>query len=106
MSAALNATSSSQVEVQKPSITIQANHFYDALWLKVQHNGRGLSLQDQQVLFEPFFADGSGADLDDYNAGWRLSYAYFIITEQHRGQLAVTSDVDIGTTFHIQLLLN
>jgi PAS domain S-box-containing protein len=89
----------------RPEITIQADQFYDALWLKVQHNGRGLSLEEQQVLFEPFFADSTGSGIDDYNAGWRLSYAYFIVTEQHRGQLAVTSDVDIGTTFHIQLLL-
>ena len=90
---------------REPTITIQANHFYDALWLKVQHNGRGLSLQEQQVLFEPFFADSSANDIEDYNAGWRLSYAYFIVTEQHRGQLAVTSDIEIGTTFHIQLAL-
>ena len=90
----------------RPVITIQANQFYEALWLKVQHNGRGISLQEQQVLFEPFFTDPSGLGTEDYDAGRRLSYPYFIITEQHRGQLAVTSDVDIGTTFHIQLLLS
>lgn len=90
---------------QQPTITIQAHNFYDALWLKVQHNGRGLSLQEQQVLFEPFFAQSGAAKIKDYNAGWRLSYAYFIVTEQHRGQMAVTSDPDIGTTFHIQLSL-
>ena len=89
-----------------PVITIQANQFYEALWLKVQHNGRGISPQEQQVLFEPFFTDSSGLGTEDYDAGRRLSYPYFIITEQHRGQLAVTSDVDIGTTFHIQLLLS
>jgi len=90
----------------RPVITIQANKFYDALWLKIQHNGRGIGLQEQQVLFEPFFTDPSGPEFEDYDAGWRLSYAYFIITEQHRGQLAVTSDINIGTTFHIQLLLS
>ena len=86
-------------------ITVQANKFYDALWLKVQHNGRGISLQEQQVLFEPLFADRNYTATEDYDAGRRLSYPYFIVTEQHRGQLAVTSDVDIGTTFHIELLL-
>ena len=80
--------------------------FYDALWLKVQHNGRGISLQEQQVLFEPYFTNSANGGVQDYDAARRLSYPYFIITEQHRGQLAVTSDVDIGTTFHIQLLLS
>jgi PAS domain S-box-containing protein len=88
-----------------PVITLQANKFYDALWLKVQHNGRGLSLDEQQVLFDPFFTDSNIVGTEDYDAGRRLSYPYFIVTEQHRGQLAVTSDIDIGTTFHIQLLL-
>jgi PAS domain S-box-containing protein len=96
-------------EVEKPgfqpTITIEVNKFYDALWLKVQHNGRGISLNDQQMLFEPFFTDSDNLAEEDYDAGRRLSYPYFIITEQHRGQLAVTSDTDVGTTFHIQLQL-
>ncbi|MEH6569998.1 MAG: PAS domain S-box protein [Halioglobus sp.] len=89
----------------QPIITIEANKFYDALWLKVQHNGRGISLNDQQMLFEPFFTDPDNLGDEDYDAGRRLSYPYFIVTEQHRGQLAVTSDIDVGTTFHIQLQL-
>lgn len=100
----LDALSEVDREGHEPVITLQANNFYGALWLKVQHNGRGISLQEQQVLFDPFFADSSGA-VDGDDAGRRLSYPYFIITEQHHGQLAVTSDIDIGTTFHIQLLL-
>jgi PAS domain S-box-containing protein len=92
-------------EGYQPLITLQVNKFYDALWLKVQHNGRGISLQEQQVLFEPFFSDSTGDPAPEFDAARRLSYPYFIITEQHRGQLAVTSDVEIGTTFHIQLLL-
>jgi PAS domain S-box-containing protein len=89
-----------------PVITVQANKFYDALWLKVQHNGRGISLQEQQVLFEPLFADPNYTAAAESDAGRRLSYPYFIVTEQHHGQLAVTSDIEIGTTFHIELLLS
>lgn len=96
-------------EVEKggrdPTITLQAHKFYDALWLKVQHNGRGISMAEQQILFEPFFTSSGNLNEEDYNAGRRLSYPYFIVTEQHRGQLAVTSDIDVGTTFHIQLSL-
>jgi len=34
-----------------------------------------------------------------------LSFSHFIIAEQHQGQIAVTSNPDAGTTFHIQLPL-
>ena len=71
--------------------------------MRVQHNGRGISLEDQKFIFEPFAAEGK-AD-GQYDAGKRLSFSYFIITEQHQGQISVTSDPDIGTTFHIQLPL-
>lgn len=98
-----------------PKINIEISEFYDALWVRVQHNGLGISIEDQQFIFEPFFANEqtlakSGSvpnpkDNDHYAAGDRLSFAHFIVTEQHQGQIAVTSDVDIGSTFHIQLPL-
>lgn len=85
-----------------PIITVDLNMFYDSLWIKVQHNGKGLSSEEQQVIFEPFFqsdiAEGEGIEN-------RLSFSYFIITEDHGGRMSVTSDVEIGTTFHIQLEL-
>lgn len=87
----------------KPVIRIQINQHYGDLWIKIQHNGVGLDSDEQTYLFEPFF--NSQSAVADYNAGQRLSFAYYIITEQHQGQMAVTSDIDTGTTFHIQLQL-
>ena len=92
-------------EISDPAITVHAHHYYDALWIKIQHNGRGISAEEQQFIFEPFFTEPTQSDNGDYDAGRRLSFPYFIITEQHRGQLAVTSDLGAGTTFHIQLNL-
>ena len=103
-----------------PIINIEISEFYDALWVRVQHNGLGISIEDQQYIFEPFFSNdqakaetGSTStiallgnkDKEHFDAGDRLSFAHFIITEQHQGQVAVTSNIDIGTTFHIQLPL-
>ena len=76
---------------------------YDSFWIKIQHNGVGLTDEEQTYLFEPFV--GKEASEVHYDAGKRLSFAYFVITEQHQGELAVTSDVKVGTTFHIQMLL-
>lgn len=87
----------------KPKIRIEVMECYDALWIKVQHNGKGLSSEEQQYIFEPFF--NKSVKQDSADASKRLSFSYFIITEHHKGQLAVTSDVNVGTTFHIQLQL-
>ncbi|WP_297188731.1 ATP-binding protein [uncultured Porticoccus sp.] len=89
-----------------PIIRIQIIVCYDMLWIKVQHNGLGISYDEQQYIFEPFFTNKAGkSSAEDYDAGKRLSFSHFIITEQHKGQLAVTSDMNVGTTFHIQLPL-
>lgn len=86
-----------------PTIKIQMIVGYDSFWIRIQHNGAGLSNEEQMYLFEPFFR--KDAPEVNYDASKRLSFAYFIITEQHRGQMAVTSDINVGTTFHMQLPL-
>jgi len=87
-----------------PAINIEISEFYDAIWVRVQHNGRGMSNEEQQLIFEPFFAGShAAADVAENDASERLSFVQFIVQDQHQGQVAVTSDVNIGTTFHIQL---
>jgi PAS domain S-box-containing protein len=87
----------------KPMVRVEVSECYDALWIKVQHNGLGLTSDEQQDIFEPYFQNTS--DASNVEAAKRLSFSYFIITDHHRGQMAVTSDVNVGTTFHIQLQL-
>lgn len=88
----------------QPQIRLEIAQFYDSLWVKVQHNGVGLTSEAQMDIFEPFFSNTSADGSSPVEQ--RLSFSYFIITEHHAGQMAVTSDPDIGTTFHIQLQLN
>jgi len=90
-----------QNESFEPQIKIILSESYDNLWIKVQHNGLGLTAEEQMNLFEPFFTGKSTAE--DYDAGQRLSFSYYIVTEQHQGNMAVTSDVELGSTIHIQL---
>jgi len=85
----------------KPVIKVILSESYDNLWIKVQHNGLGLTSEEQMNLFEPFFSEKSTAV--DFDAGERLSFSYYIVTEQHQGYMTVTSDIDLGSTIHIQL---
>lgn len=87
-----------------PVIRLEIAQFYDSLWVKVQHNGIGLNSEEQMDVFEPFFSNTSSEGSSPVEQ--RLSFSYFIVTEHHAGQMAVTSDPDIGTTFHIQLQLS
>lgn len=89
----------------EPKISIEVIECYDALWIKVQHNGVGLSGDEQHDLFEPF-ANSWPLKSSRIEAENRLSFTHFIITDHHQGQLAITSDVEVGTTFHIQLQLD
>ena len=90
-----------ETEGYEPSIKIILSERYDNLWIKIHHNGLGLTADEQMNLFEPFFTDKSVAE--DFDAGQRLSFSYYIVTEQHQGHMAVTSDIELGSTIHIQL---
>ncbi|GAA0784306.1 two-component system sensor histidine kinase NtrB [Marinobacterium sediminicola] len=88
-----------------PTIKLYVGQSYDALSVRIQHNGTGLSNEEQMHLFEPY-VNSANVEQPSAAADRRLSFAYFVITEQHRGHMAVTSDLEVGTTFHIQLELH
>jgi PAS domain S-box-containing protein len=100
---AFYAIAANQPSTRSPKISIKVIDCYDTLWIKVQHNGRGLTSEEQEFIFEPYFSNEPYNPEAEYDAGKRLSFSYFIITDHHQGQMAVTSDPEIGTTFHIQL---
>ena len=87
-----------------PVINVEVGNFYDSVWVKIQHNGAGLEPEEQQDIFEPFFSNTS--EKPACVVEQRLSYSHFIVTDHHKGQIAVTSSTDVGTTFHIQLPLS
>ena len=89
----------------EPVIKVFLSENYGDLWIKIQHNGLGLTAEEQMNLFEPFFTDKSKdeSSAEDFDASHRLSFSHYIITEQHQGNMAVTSDVELGSTIHIQL---
>ncbi len=86
-----------------PKIKVQILEEFGALWIRIHHNGRSLSDQEQKHIFEPFFGSAPKGPEDEFEASNRLSFSFFIITEHHEGQMAVTSDANTGTTFHMQL---
>jgi signal transduction histidine kinase len=69
--------------------------------MEIEDNGPGMGESTRKRLFEPFFttkAVGVGTGLG-------LSGAYFIITENHGGEMAVESQPGSGAKFSIRLPL-
>lgn len=86
---------------QSPEIQIEIMECYEAIWMRIHHNGCGLSGEQQQQIFEPFFLNDQSQD----SCCIPLSFSHYIVCERHKGQIAVTSDLQLGTTFHIQIPL-
>ncbi len=87
----------------KPCIKLSINQDLDSLWITLGHNGALLSEEEQVSIFEPSLS--VILPQRDVDSKKRLSFSNFIITDQHQGQMAVTSDMEHGTKFHIQLML-
>ena len=71
------------------------------LHMEIEDNGPGMDEKTRKRIFEPFFTTkpvGVGTGLG-------LSVSYFIITENHGGEMSVESTPGSGTKFIILLPL-
>ncbi len=84
----------------KVVIDITANDQF--LYLNVTDNGRGISAEDQQMIFKPFVQGGGGQATKGFGLG--LSILKDIV-ERHAGEVLLESEVGIGSTFMIKLPL-
>jgi signal transduction histidine kinase len=67
--------------------------------VEIEDNGPGMDEAIRKRIFEPFFTTkppGSGTGLG-------LSVSYFIVTQDHKGSLAVVSQPGEGSRFIIEL---
>ena len=69
--------------------------------VEVEDNGPGMDEATRKRAFEPFYTTKEAG----VGTGLGLSVSYFIITEQHKGTIGVTSLAGGGCRFIIQLPL-
>ena len=82
-----------------PLLTLRLRKGKDAVRLEIEDNGKGLNDDNLARIFDPFnspvqFANGSSLG---------LSTSYYIICENHHGNIAVESAPAVGTKFIISL---
>lgn len=71
-------------------------------FLQVEDNGPGMDEDIRHRVFEPFYTTKRGGK----GTGLGLSVSYFIITEQHGGEISVSSTLGQGSCFTIRLPVN
>ncbi len=67
--------------------------------MEIKDNGPGMDKKTINRVFEPFFTTKK----QNMGTGLGLSISYFIITEDHAGEMTVKSDIGKGTMFTIKL---
>jgi len=83
---------------ERGTITLRGGTLGERIWLEVADTGSGMAPETVQKIFDPFFTTkpiGQGTGL-----GLSLSYG---IVQKHAGQITVSSEVGVGTTFRIEL---
>ncbi|GIZ12346.1 ATP-binding protein [Pseudomonas sp. NCCP-436] len=83
-------------------ITLRTRQVGNWAEIQVEDNGTGMSEAVRKRIFEPFFTTkevGQGTGLG-------LAVSYFIITNNHKGQMEVQSVAGQGTCFTLRLPLN
>ncbi len=95
------AMQAARVEQPEILIRIRTDPDTDMLSIRIRDNGPGMEEKVRKRVFEPFFTTKPVGE----GTGLGLSVSYFIITENHRGEMAVESFSGAGACFIIRLPL-
>jgi two-component system NtrC family sensor kinase len=88
----------SDTEKKNGTLTITTKALADTIQITISDTGMGMSEEVRSKIFDPFFTTkGVGQ-----GTGLGLSIVYSIV-ELHKGSISVTSELNIGTTFSIDL---
>ena len=88
-------------EIINPKITLSACFQPDEQMVKIEvtDNGNGIENENLVRIFEPFYT----TKISGEGTGLGLSVSHYIITDEHKGKMDVSSEPGKGTTFTIGL---
>ena len=88
-------------DAKQPRFTLRLAHEQEAnrLRIEIEDNGPGMDEATSKRVFEPFFTTKP----TDQGTGLGLSVSYFIVTENHGGEMSLDSAPGEGTKFIIRL---
>jgi signal transduction histidine kinase len=83
----------------RPTLKVTTRELGDVVEVRVRDNGTGIAPEIRDQLFQPFVTTKPTGE----GTGLGLSIAYDIVTQQHRGTIAVDSRLGEFTEFTIRL---
>lgn len=86
---------------EAPALRLVTRAVPGAARIEIADNGPGMPEATRKRVFEPFFTTKPQGE----GTGLGLSVAFFIVTQKHKGRIAVESLPGVGTTFVIELPL-
>jgi PAS domain S-box-containing protein len=86
---------------ENPTLTLRTKKVRNWAVIEVEDNGPGIPKKELSRIFEPFYTTKKVGE----GTGLGLSVSYFIITNNHRGHLTVTSPEGRGARFVVTLPL-
>ncbi len=84
---------------EEPTFILKVKKLGGYISIEIEDNGPGMEEDIRKRIFEPFFTTKPV----DKGTGLGLSVSYFIITENHSGEMHVFSEPNKGTKFIINL---
>ncbi|MES9869022.1 MAG: ATP-binding protein [Sedimenticola sp.] len=84
---------------RSPRITVRIRQEHELACIEVEDNGPGMGEDVLGRIFEPFFTTREIGE----GTGLGLSVSYFIVTQEHKGELRVESEPGEGTRFMVCL---
>lgn len=94
-----NAIKNTDEVVGVISIATTVNH--EHVTISISDNGRGIAEEELPYIFERFYKQQSRSD-EPVGTGLGLAIVKQIV-ENHRGNITVESEINVGTTFHVSL---
>jgi len=87
---------------RRPRLTLRAFEREGSAFLEIEDNGPGMDAAVRKHVFDPFFTTKRPGE----GTGLGLSVAYYIVTNNHEGGMAVESTPGEGTTFTVRIPLS
>ena len=86
----------------RPRLILRAFERDGSAFLEIEDNGPGMDAAVRKHVFDPFFTTKRPGE----GTGLGLSVAYYIVTNNHEGGMAVESTPGEGTTFTVRIPLS
>ncbi|WP_042371136.1 two-component regulator propeller domain-containing protein [Bacteroides neonati] len=91
---------------EKGEISISVEHIEDTVVIKIKDSGIGISQENIEQIFNPFFQVEGTISTSSINQGTGIGLSLSKgIVEEHKGTISVQSELGAGSTFKVTLML-